>query len=67
MYAYKLTNRNKSSRDLGNCECCEQYVTEVWLLTEMTACASRRMHGSDSYRGAEMTFGHRNCLIARIH
>jgi hypothetical protein len=62
--AYRLSNRNKSSRQLGNCECCGQFAAEVWMLTEMTACSSRLVPGSDSYRGAETTFGHRECVIA---
>ena len=66
MYAYRLSNRHKSSKQLGNCECCDQYVAEVWMLTEMESCPSRRMPGSDSYRGSESTFGHRECVIARL-
>lgn len=65
MHAYKLSNRQKSSRQLGNCECCGEYASEVWMLVTVEVVPSRRNPGSDATAGGDSLFGHRDCLVGK--
>jgi hypothetical protein len=61
IFQYRIKSTQRNSSELGPCECCNQHVSEVRLMTMRQLCISA-WDGRSFWAGGSHTFGHLKCL-----